>query len=51
MVAPELIGVTLKDVPEQIAAGVTPAITGFGLTVTVTVKAVPVHPLTIGVTV
>ena len=36
-----LLGVTLKDVPEHIAAGVTSDIVGFGLTVTVIVKGVP----------
>ena len=51
IVAPPLVGLTVKEVPEQMAAGVTLAITGFGFTVTTTVKVAPEQPFAVGVTV
>jgi hypothetical protein len=45
------VGVTVNVAPEQIAEGVTSAITGFGLTVIVTVNVLPEHVPEIGVTV
>ncbi len=49
IVLPPLVGVTEKAVSEQIAAGVTLAITGFGFTLITTVKAVPEQLLKTGV--
>lgn len=48
---PLFAGVTVKDVPEQIADGVTFAIDGFGFTVTVIVKVFPEQLPEVGVTV
>ena len=48
---PPLVGLTVKEVSEQIAAGVTLVITGFGFTVTTTLKEAPAQPFAVGVTV
>lgn len=44
------VGVTVKVPSEQIAGGVTLAITGFGFTVTVMVNGFPEQPFVVGVT-